>query len=335
MENIQLPIKKPIITTYQHHAFPLSIAANHSDFMNWFCSNYIQISLSVRDEINPLNYYSFWDYFILCPIIERFYIEKELVLNTHSSVDFFTDAMNRNLYALTYIDEYYIPNTKPYMNRHFPHDILLHGYDKEKRTFNTSGFNKNGVYTDNSEVTFGDFSKAISIDEKENTDYSIWSNKINLIRVKYDWEYRFHISALKESLNDYLTSRNSSNKFNMFRNTNDHVYGLAVYSSLDHFIEKTIIQMNRLDIRMFHLIWEHKKNMNIRVNFLVNNQNYEFDKNLIEKLNNIEKEALLIRNLVLKFNITKDEKLITKIREKLKVLMFKEAKSYTELLSFL
>ncbi|OKP87821.1 hypothetical protein A3844_10490 [Paenibacillus helianthi] len=337
MTKIQLPIQEPIITTYQHHAFPLSIAANHPDFMNWFCSNYIQISLSKEDTLNPLNYYSFWDYFILCPIIERFYIEKELIPNKNQLVDFFTDAIDRNLYVITYIDEYYIPNTKPYMCWHFPHDVLLHGHDKSAKTFYTSGFNEKGVYSSNNIVTYDDFNKAIDIDEQmdDTKDFSAWNNKINLIRVRYDWEYKFHSSAMKESLNDYLLSTNSSNKFNMFRNTNDHIYGLAVYSSLDLFLEKVESLQNNIDIRLFHLIWEHKRNMNFRVEFLINNKNYDFDKILLDKLNKIENDALIIRNLVLKYNNTNNKSIITNIRERLKLLVYEEAEVYNGLLCFL
>ncbi|WP_218619006.1 hypothetical protein, partial [Paenibacillus sp. P32E] len=117
--------------------------------------------------------------------------------------------------------------------------------------------------------------------------------------------------------------------------TNDHIYGLAVYSSLDLFLEKVESLQNNIDIRLFHLIWEHKRNMNFRVEFLINNKNYDFDKILLDKLNKIENDALIIRNLVLKYNNTNNKSIITNIRERLKLLVYEEAEVYNELLCFL
>lgn len=331
MEIIKLPVQKPLINTYQHHAFPISIAMNHPDFMNWFCSNYLQISFPKQESMNPLNYYSFLDYFVLCPLIERFYIEKELVLNTSNSHEFFIDAIDRKLYAITFIDEYYVPYTEPHMNWHVLHDILIFGYDSSARSFFSSGFSKDRKYSTEQKLSFSNFNQAVNVVEEidRGKNYSEWTNKVNLLRVKYDSNYKFHVSALKESANDYLSSTNSSYRYSIFRDPNDHAYGLEVYSILDNILS-TI--PDQIDIRMFHLIWEHKKNMNIRIDFLTNNQNFKLNKDLKNKFNKIESDSLINKNLAMKYNLIHDVKLLSSIRENMKKLMNSEAEVFYELL---
>lgn len=331
MKSVKLPVQKPLITTYQHHAFPISIAMNHPDFMNWFCSNYIQICFPKVVEMNPLNYYSFSDYFKLCPLIDKFSVEKELVLAPSSANDFFIDAINRKFYLVTFIDEYYIPYAEPYMNWHIPHDILLYGYDLSTNSFFTSGFNKNRRYSDEQRVLFSNFNQAVNITEETDPEnnHSEWSNIINLLKVNKDASYKFEIAALKESVYDYLHSTNSSNRYMFFKNSNDNIYGVAIYSILDQIL---IAVPNLVDIRMFHLIWEHKKNMNIRINYLVNNLGYSFDKDLNYKLLKIESEALIIKNMIMKYNLKRDPKFLLSIREKINQLMHFEMETLFELL---
>lgn len=335
MSIVQLPLKDPFIKTYQFHAFPISVAANHPDFMNWFCSNYNQITFpksKFKEVLNPTNFYSFWDYFILCPIIERFYIEKELVLTKQEVTEFIIDSINRELYVMSFVDEYYIPNRNSYKRNHFPHDILVHSYDLSERKFITSGFVESRQYSNNTPVSFEQLNLAMNItnDNEYYSEFSNWSNKINLLRVRYDWSYNFDLNAFKQSISDYLLSFNSSLRFSMLRNVDDdNAYGIEVYKYLRHYIDS--FDEKYIDIRILHLIWEHKKNMIIKLNF-VSTHYHEINNVIIEKFYWIEKHTLMLRNLAMKYNLTQDRKILENMSEHITVLADEEALIFLYLL---
>lgn len=72
----------------------------------------------------------------------------------------------------------------------------------------------------------------------------------------------------------------------------------------------------KLDVRAFHLLWEHKKLMSLRLEFLYQ-KNLIREHSYVEEYKKIEKEMLLIRNNALKYNLVKDTKILDWIDSKL------------------
>jgi len=91
-----------------------------------------------------------------------------------------------------------------------------------------------------------------------------------------------------------------------------HIYGLATYDYLRKYV-KSAFDGEQVDPKALHVLWEHKKLMVLRLKYLYD-INYLLSVDyFVEKYENIEKQALVARNLLIKYNLTKDTKIIQSI----------------------
>ncbi|KWX81043.1 hypothetical protein AMQ84_01250, partial [Paenibacillus riograndensis] len=106
-------------------------------------------------------------------------------------------------------------------------------------------------------------------------------------------------------LRDYLYERDTSNRYRAFEGplpgSDDRTWGLEVYSSLIRAINQ--IKISPVTLRSLHALYEHKRLMTMRVNYLYSNKFIESSSKLIGFFEQIENESLLIRNLFIKYSL--------------------------------
>ena len=73
-------------------------------------------------------------------------------------------------------------------------------------------------------------------------------------------------------------------------------------------------KLKYVDHRPFHGFWEHKKVMVELIKYL-NKHKYESYDEAVVYYTNIEKACLILRNKVLKFNMTKDYKILESFKQ--------------------
>lgn len=145
--------------------------------------------------------------------------------------------------------------------------------------------------------------------------------------------YELDINNIIILLEDYIYSRNSFERFNSLCKNNDRVYGINIYKVLIDNVNSQVIN----DVRILNLLWEHKKCMTERIEYLsrqeiIEKYQYEF---FIDKFKSIENKAFLLRNLQLKYNISKQKIIVEKIIILLEEIAHDEKDIITQLINYL
>ncbi len=294
---------------YLHHAYLLSVAQEHADFEKWFVSNYIQ--LRYYPETNWLNFYrleAFETGIELCPLIDLQVVKSEMLkINNINIEDLIINCIKQNCYVWIFIDEFYDPNRIAYKTTHVIHENFIYGVDPEEKCFYSAGFDLWQSYSF-SKINFEDLKKAF---------YSVPYNlPVKMLNPNTKANYKFEIDNTKNLLYDYLNSQNTSLRNTMFKNSSgDCVYGMDIYEYLKKYFEGFLYKKGESDIRILHILWEHKKCMSIRIRYLFENNylNRSGFSDFMDVFKPIENKALLTRNLQMKYNITHDSNIIKKI----------------------
>ena len=291
MGDIVLPVTEPFIKSYMHHSICFSIIdlTNISE-KNWFSSNFI--NLKCPKDL-PLNrgaaidfkhetFYSAYD-----PLLHIQNVHKNLIEKYKGGiVDFLIDRVDEQNYVELMVNEYYIPGTSSYLKYDFTHNIFIYGYNKREQYFYARHM-KHDLFQDAKlefEVVAKSFEHAI--------DTKGW-NGYSKVYTKSIPQYKFNPTRFQRFVEDYLHSRDQYGEA-------DVVYGLKVYDLVVDYFKKLDQGLTTSDIRVLHCLWEHKKSMSYKVNYLSSQKIMAIDKERLHQFEEIENDALKLRNLHLK-----------------------------------
>ena len=136
---------------------------------------------------------------------------------------------------------------------HFKHDGCICGYDQENKTFCIYSYDKNWVYQ-----KFWTPQKSFDAGRKAQFNkgqYGIICG-IKPKETQVDFSYKIALEKITEYLDSTMEKYPETGK--------GLVYGIVVHDYISKYVEKLYnqsIPYNRLDRRIFRLIWEHKKAM--------------------------------------------------------------------------
>lgn len=125
--------------------------------------------------------------------------------------------------------------------------------------------------------------------------------------------------------------------FGIIGTPNNLVYGISVYDELIKYY-KDILKNNseeKADIRHFHLMYEHKKTMVSRLEYLVEKKYIDNNTNSINVFYELENEAFNKRNILIKYNINKNKNMLNITIEALHKMYESEKKVTEDLLEAL
>lgn len=95
-------------------------------------------------------------------------------------------------------------------------------------------------------------------------------------------------------------------------------FGMQIYTTLLNYAKETLEHKVMLDIRPFHLLYDHKKIMTLRLKYLYDNRHLiKLNQEHIDEFTAIELQAKILVNVAIKYNLTKD----TSISESLQTLI--------------
>lgn len=306
-----LPINEPMITTYTQHAHLLSILGIYDFTYSWIFSNYIQLYINKDYKHNWSDFYFPFPYELrsvdTCKWIKSQKLDRKITVKWSSIIDFVIDCVNSNNYVHTMINYFYLPVSDRYNRKNLNHDILIYGYDLEEDILYVSDFFKNGVYN-NEKISFSDFSLAYAkYDQAINNDYL--NEMIYLYKLNKQYDYKFNIKNITNSIKDYLTC-NIPEYWNNYNADNKEaiVFGMDIYSTLRNYINIVISkEESYFDIRPFYLLYDHKKMMYLRLKFM-NKQGYflkiDYNQNIV-CINEIMVMAKTLVNLITKYNYSR------------------------------
>lgn len=319
-----LPVYDPVIKGYIHHAVCFSmINLDNNDDNLWFSNNYIQLHCPKNLALNRNSqldfchetFYSVFDHFLT---IQN--LHKDIISKYYGGVlNFLIDRIDEQNYVELMVNDYYLPGTSSFMNKNLTHNIVVYGYDTKRMIFFVR-YMKNQIFTD-AQLDF----KTLELSFNNTYETGDWSNYSKIYK-KNRYNLTFDHTRFSGFLNDYFYSRNH------FREA-DRVYGLSVYQYIIDYFNNLEDGLTSTDIRILHLLWEHKKSMTYKINYLMTNKIINFESDLVNQLRAIENEALLLRNFQLKCMIKPEREMFSKIKKKLSEMKEKEVSIYHNLIN--
>ena|GEM_PF-2579709 len=350
MPEIKLPFQNPIITTYPQQTNVIAITSMHEEFGPWFHSNFIQLKCSRKPGALDLLIYPD-NLQRVCPLLDYQVLNRESLHQWFPNIiDFIMKCIDDQYYFHATVNSYYIPPVEAfYRKAHRFHEILIFGYDAEAKVLFGADFFHLGKYECKA-IPFDEFEDAYSsVDVHNNgqvdtvhfvsTELNNHLSQIEIIKYKASSHfhtkklYALDLSNIIDLLDDYLQSRNTSQKYAVFENAADGIYGMQVYDMLVKHLEGIVAgEIEYCDVRSFQILLEHKRCMVFRVQYLIEQGIYNDEKQLLDRLKNMEFLAIKIRNYALKFAFFKNDTLLQQLLSELHQFVPLEKEVLQELL---
>lgn len=310
----ELALVTPPINGLQYIANPLAIILNDEDSWSWFFSDYVQLIWYKEEKL-----LSFYNKYIneiptCIPCLEFQCLDKHFVINHLNIVQFIIDAINDGWYIFSSYDEQYIPHTYGYSKgRCMYHDFMLHGYDLEANVFIFHIYTERGKYEKNV-VDIDLFLEGFLNSQSNDFQY----NRVNLFRKNRDYTFLFDKNELINQLECFIESKCKDSKYTVPYWQEEKVYGLEIYN----YIISIFINRDKSlkDKRMLHILWEHKKCMRMRIEYMIGHSIIKSNDLLVAMFEAIEKKAQQLKILQLKMCISNDLELCIQIANGLEEL---------------
>lgn len=323
-----LPIAEPDLVSYPHLAYPLAMLQTDNEAQRWVYSNYVQLYLSDRGDEMMMDFFTPnpFDYFV--PILHCSpRMSRRLVRRSYASfVDFVRCCIEEDYYLWTHVDEFYIPGTTAYQNKSYPHGIMIHGYDDERRTFHVVGYLSNQRYG-SCEVGYDDMERAYF--DFEPTEWKTYTEHSILLKTYPNFlkANAFNLPWVMDQLRDYLHAMPSDQRMPAYelQLPSPHAWGITVYDRLQERLQRNIEGTYLVDHRSFYVLLEHKKMMVRRIAYMEREGYYSCSAETAEGWRNLEKQASVNLSLILKYWMTRDNKHLELLIERLGGMKAEEA----------
>lgn len=341
--SVKLPFEMPKVYGFLGHAYVLGILQPYEYAQPWIHTSYIQLFIA-KHYLNDLQEYRLDFYPDLMIAYNNMpwlsYKHTDKVLLDQLGVDihrYLIAQLEREYYVVTYVDEYYIHNSICYQQNHFVHDIFIYGYDLDRQIYHVAIFDKNRQFT-MQEVTFEQFEQAY-VSQGKATQSLISSCKrmepLDYESSKYGsgvGRYDFDLQQLIGVLEDYLAGRNTTERFKLERHPMEGYFGVEVYPYLQEFITRVIDGVQNFDVRQLHILWEHKKMMVGRIQYLQQLGYLQEDTPLLAEAERLEKQAYTHRNLMLKGFMSQNRSILQPLVNSLGDMLVAEKSLITQLI---
>lgn len=338
-----LPVHFPVITASPDDTNHLSVLETVDQSKEWLYNNYIQ--LAGRVGLSESDYPIFFAFgtefmgrpYLACPWIKTNILSANLL---DKSLDICTCIMqyiDENCYITIDVNQKYFQCFMGYQEVDFRHSVFIYGYDLQEKMFYVADFFEYGKYSFET-VSFEELRQAYyhrfdgeicdDLDDDNIVLFQLRNSPRNVIETAATLDIKRIIYSLEEylGLQKHNVVSYSSDKF---------IYGVSLYGELIKRINRVIEDDIWLHKKAFHVLYQHKLLMTLRIVYI--NQRFclpNFD-TLFQSASAIEKNAECLRNLVIKFSLTQNKKILFTIRELLSCIYKKECEYIPDLINSL
>lgn len=249
----ELTLVEPVYATLNCQAYATALIHSNESIRNWCFNDVIMLKCSKRflsgyssPEVEIKG--STW---IDCPYLEKQWYGLRFV---DGHINYVIKRMIDNGYYVCYagVDDYYLEGKSWYKKRHFRHDGLIYGYDTDKKIYMVYAYDSQwqlkGI-----EISFESFEKGRRYGVKDEEYGFVCGIKPNDEIVEFD------VTAAFKGMSDYLECINKKKE-----QDRGDVYGPDVHKYLAAYVDKLYdgsIPYEKMDYRVFRMLWEHKKVM--------------------------------------------------------------------------
>ncbi len=321
-KSVQLPIASPIYTTYHSQGSAGALLSSNPSICNWYYNEVMMLSCNtkfLRGYTSPeINIYK--SSYFSNPYAERLWIPMRFLGGYIHAV--IRNILDEGYYAAFYgVDDYYIKGKSWYNERHAYHDGLICGYDQNDDTYTIFAYDSNWVYNI-FRVSRKDFDKGVraGLNERKNPG-------MHAVRAMPD-EVKLDVNTVCDKIEEYLDSTLSEYS----PDEHEIVYGTVVHDYIGVYLDRLFdgtIPYDRIDRRVFRMIWEHKKVMYERI-IAVENA-LELGDEFSEAYRAVLKEADNMRMLYASHRVKQRNSVLPVIKKK---LLFVKEKEQTILRQF-
>ena len=239
-------------------------------------NHFIQIYSSIGfDNQIRLDYVEHWPQY--SEVVDINWLNFQLSDDGESIVDKICRAIRSLSYISVYTDEYYIPGKGSYHKQHYVRQLLIYGFDPDKKKFYCLGYtsyknpNNPGYfgfdYFDKEIISFNDMTIAYDGAKIHYKTSAPWAERYFLYfftTIAKKREYPFNLNLFKQSIIEYIHSVPDHGKeaYQLEQTTYNHdfSYGIKVYDSLISVLRKNLLENESpLDYFCLYLLKEHKK----------------------------------------------------------------------------
>ena len=307
--NYTLPfVDNPLLTYHHDLAFFMGIVQSNAnalnkDFYPWLVCKYINTSFDKTDK------YVSYD----LSLFDKWGISDGVLLNQNISLNndtirileidilkWLISLIKSGWYVNGLYNEKYIPGKFMYQKSDFLHDFLFYGVNEEKGLFYSAGYLSDSRFRF-FEISFDDFVKSINNSLIDKVTIDFWS-------FNEQFEFAFNKNRLITELNDYLKATSSHNyKPDLF-------YGFEANAKLKDYLISCATQNNKqIDFVYSRAYMEHEHILYLCLKFISDRQIIDLPDSAINEMEEIYKNAVVFHRLIIKYNITKNSKLISSI----------------------
>ncbi|MCD1259473.1 hypothetical protein B5M42_011570 [Paenibacillus athensensis] len=329
----QLPIYPTQLVGKLHHSLPQSIISDKQRFEAWFFSNYIQLFCNKGDRGSfPVNFY---EYFLWDHPFPPLYAEK-LTRGTIEMLgmdlfDFIVKCIDSGKYVYAYVDEFYVPFLT-YQRWHYVHDIMIYGYDLETRELDAVGMTQANHFG-TARITFEQFMEGYQAPTQHEYQHDIF-----LLHEKFNTTYEFDLVLVRELLEDYVYSRNTSTRYRMVANPLDCLFGMEIY---DRYMDDLRLAKETGELISYlpiHTMMEHKECMLRRMEYMRDHGHVDAERvvPVMEAYREVTLATQVLRSMILKRHRTrKDNPTVDQLLDKVAVIRDKERQVLLDFLDIL
>lgn len=316
----------------QVFALPLCAILTNENLIPWYYQNFVELYFTD----NHINYvgldFQFLGYNYDMFLSYRFNIDYR---QYKTMVSYLIGKLQEQFYAYLNVDIFYIPHTPNYRKRHFYHDILLYGFDNQKKCFLGVYYDDEGIFNRH-DIPYSDLKKAFqhikdcSEFPKEQYDVTLF-NFDNL-----SVPFRFDLKAFTTSLYNYVNSvdKTADMLFTIHLRRFRHIqydFGISGIEKLISKFETT----HMVEFIKVNFLYEHKKGILSSMKYIASthlklpllNEHIEAYQAIVDTYENIRMLTLKLR--MLKQQDMTCEKLFDSILKKLKRVVHEEKRCLT------
>lgn len=300
-----LSVHQPIVATYTSYGAIFSILPESA--LSWVMNNFIQIHYVYDWDIVTFDGHKLL--MSNCPSIDYFneegnYCSEEAFSELKEKI---IQSIDMDEYLYIYVDRFFVECSDFYQKYHMPHEIFIYGYDLTADIVYVGDNLRKGKFVFDT-CSFYSILKAYCILQADIKFFKV----IRKLRVCENTTCNLNINQIKYGLEVYL---NSSETYTIVGEPSKMNYGIGI---IDNIAEQILNNKGEdIDIRFFHLLYEHKLLMEMRVKYLIRWGRVDKEKINVKNFETIKGKAMILRNMVLKYNLSKRGRILSSIHSRL------------------
>lgn len=330
-----LPIYTPIIDTYPEYGLLFSIIGNNEKVNEWIYCNLVQMHVLQHKKLDYF-FICFSDHHSImsnCPCVRSYAFPENMIYSifNNSYVAFLKHCLNSNMYIKCLLDYSSIRS----LSKNILHNCFFYGYDSEKKIFYARDNLDSGKFGD-FEISFNEVEKSLCAVSNKSVDNTTLIQTFIVIESNPHNLFEFNMQYLYNELRSYLGINQYNKKLVQNINIIESYRALferVAYLNLDiyeFFIDIVLNDMvDGYDNKSFYLLYEHKKIMENRIEYLTEKGLIPYNQELIIQANEVFDISHKLLNIVIKMNVKrckdnfKLKNLLLDIKEKEIVLINK------------